>query len=160
MHTVGARESREFEGLLVSTDLWPLILMEFPERKLSDDALRGGLQAIEDLLDEARKAREKTYQVTDLTRMHELAPASQRKYAGEWMKRTHALQRTASIGGANVTPSTIVRGLVTAINWIQPAPTPTIFVATRKEAFALAAKAFDDASVRLRPEVRLRLVGR
>ena len=46
--------------------------------------------------------------------MTQLAPASQRKCVADWMARTLMLQKTVSLGGANVTPSTILRGLITS----------------------------------------------
>jgi hypothetical protein len=151
------RSSREFEGLLIGTDDWPIILMEFPERRIADTALHSALRFLEDLMGDAEKASEKTFQITDLTRMHELAGASQRKYASEWLRRTRALQCAASFGGANVTPSTILRGLITAINWVQSASTPTVFVATRKEAIAAAIEMFDHENAPLRPDLLARL---
>ena len=157
---MGIRVSRDFEGLSIATEDWPIILMDFPEHRVSDGSLEGALRHIEDLLIDAKRSHEMTYQITDISRMHELAPASQRKYAREWMKRTLSLQREASLGGANVTPSAILRGLITAVNWFQEPTTPTVFVATRKEALATAMMAFDDAHIRMPSEVRVRVTKR
>jgi hypothetical protein len=153
MGTVGARGSHEFEGLLISAERWPLILMEFPERRFADASLHRGLDCLEAMMVESKHAAEKIFIITDLTRMNELASASQRKHSGEWMGRTLSLQREATLGGANVSPSAIVRGLVTAINWFQKAPMPTVWVATRREAFVVAIKAFEQAGTRLRPDL-------
>jgi hypothetical protein len=113
---------------------WPLVLMEFPEERVPDAALRALLDHLESVEREAVKAREKGFFITDLSRVREIAPASQRKYVGEWMARTWLLQKGAGVGGANVTPSAILRGVITAIFWIKPSPTPSLFVATRSEA--------------------------
>jgi hypothetical protein len=154
VRAVGDRSSREFEGgLVIATDRWPVILMDYPEARIPDASLHEALKFHEHLMSEARRAGERVFHVTDLSRMLELAPASQRKYAGEWMGHTLALQRTASLGGANVSPSAIVRGLVTAINWFHQAPNPTVWVATRREAYAIALKAFERAGTRLRPDL-------
>jgi hypothetical protein len=148
------RGVREFEGLRVLTDDWPVVVMEFPERVVSDSALESCLLHIEKLLSAAKEGGEKTYTITDLSRMYQIAPASQRKYVADWVSRTLLLQKAASIGGANVTPSTILRGIITAINWISPPPFPSVFVATRREAFAEAIKAFDAAHAPLPAAVR------
>jgi len=150
---------REFGGLRVETDNWPIIIMEFPEQRIDDESLRGCLEYIADILRDAERGGERSYQITDLTRMRELATASQRKVVADWMKRTVGLQKIASVGGANVTPSTMLRGLITAINWFQPPPMPTVFVATRKEAWREALKALDAAHVPVMPTLRDRVLG-
>jgi hypothetical protein len=132
--------------------------MEFPAHRFTDAALDASLQFIEELLRGARDAGEMTFQVTDLSRVHKLPPESQRKCATAWVKRTWALHEAASLGGVAVTPSAIIRGLVTLVNWWHESRRPTSFVATRQEAFAMAIKAFDEGQVRLRPDLRARLV--
>jgi hypothetical protein len=154
---VDAPVVREFEGLRITTSDWPVMLMEFPEKVVPDSALHSCLAYFEQLLKRAKGAGEKTYTITDLSRMYHLAPASQRKYVAEWMASTLPLQRIASLGGANITPSTILRGLITAIYWVSPPPMPSVFVATRREAYAEAVKAFDAAGVPLRSELRAAL---
>jgi len=133
------------------------VLLEFPEERLVEGALTAALTQIEHLMRESEASGEKSYQITDFTRMHTIPPATERKFAGDWMKRTVQLQRTASVGAANVTPSTILRGLVTAVHWLQPPPTPTVFVATRKEALAAALKRLEEARVVVPPSVRLKV---
>jgi hypothetical protein len=73
------------------------------------------------------------------------------------MRRTVPLQRAASLGGANVTPSTVLRGLITAINWFQPPPMPTLYVATRREALAAAIDALNAAGTHIPHTLRDRL---
>jgi hypothetical protein len=106
---------------------------------------------------ESEKRGDRSYQVTDLSRIKELARASQRQIAADWMQRTFDLQRAASVGGANVAPSTLVRGLLTAIQWFQEAPMPTVCVATRREAFHEAVKMLDEAHVPIGQELREKL---
>jgi RecJ-like exonuclease len=150
---VDARGSHYFEGLHLAVDRWPLVLMDFPERRIADSSLHQAFGLFEELLASAQRAAERVYVITDLTRMTELAPASQRKYASDWLERTMALQRAVTLGVANVTPSVIVRGLVTALSWFKDAPVPTVWVATRREAYGAAASAFERAGTRLRPEL-------
>jgi hypothetical protein len=157
---VVARLVRTFEGIRVSTEDWPVILIEFPEEAVTESAIGDSLNYLEQLYKEGRQNRERSYTVTDLTRMRQFAPASQRKIVSEWMSRTLDLQKTVCDGGANVTPSAILRGLVTALYWFAPPPVPAIFVATRREAYAEALKAFDGAKVVLRPDLRAALTTR
>jgi hypothetical protein len=139
------RVARDFGLVRVDTSDWPVLLLEFPEHRVEDVEFRDAMTHIEHTLLEAKSLGLKSFQVTDLTRMREIAPASQRKHAADWMKRTLPIQRAASVGGANVTPSTILRGLITAIYWFQPPPMPTTFVSTRKEAMLMAVRALEEA---------------
>ena len=148
---------REWGGLRIDTRDWPVVLMDLPERRIEDSHLHEGLACLEQLLSDCGKSGTKTYQITDLTRMREVAPASQRKYAAEWTRRTLTLQRLASLGGANVTPSAILRGLITAIHWLQPPAMPTTFFATREEAYREAIRVFDAAGLPLPADVRARI---
>jgi hypothetical protein len=126
---------REFGGIRVHRTHWPIIVLEFPEKRIADTEFHDALEYVETLMRECQRSGQKSFQVTDLTRIREIAPASQRRYAGEWVKEMAPLIRVASIGGADVTPSSILRGLITAIHWIQRPPTPTAVFATRSEAY-------------------------
>jgi hypothetical protein len=96
---------------------------------------------------ECRRDRERFALVTDLGRLNQLPPASQRRFCGEWMQRTVELQGATSVGGANVTPSAITRGIVTAIFWFQKPLVPTLFFATRSEATLQAIRWLEDGRV-------------
>lgn len=148
------RSTREFDGIRIETVDWPLVVMEFPEQRVPDAALHALLGHLEAVEREAMKAREKGFFITDLTRMREIAPASQRKYVGEWIARTSPLQKAVGVGGANVTPSPLLRGVITAIFWIKPSPTPTIFVATRNEAIFRGIEMLEAAGVPISERLR------
>jgi hypothetical protein len=154
------RVVRDFQGVRVLTDDWPVILIEFPEARVPDAAIRDCLICVEELMKEAKDRFERTYTITDLTRLYEFPPASQRKHTAEWMSRTLPLQKAASLGGATVTRATMLRAFINAIHWIAPPGMPSIFVATRREAFAEAVKAFDAARMPLRGELRAALAKR
>ena len=150
---MATRRPQDFEGIRVTTDDWPIVVIEFPEERVSDAALHAMFRHLEELLREAEKAEEKIFTITDLTRMHHIAPASQRRYAGEWIQHTAMLARTASVGGAQVTPSGILRGLVTAVFWVKPPPTPSVSTATREEAIERGIELLLAANVRVPPRV-------
>jgi hypothetical protein len=151
---VVARLVRDFSGFCVSAEDWPVVLMEFPEEAVPDGALLDGLTYLEQLLKEAKQAADRPFTIVDLTRMRHLAPAKQRKCVAEWMDRTVNLQKAVALGGASVTPSTVLRGLVTAIFWIAPPKVPTVFVATRREAYERALRAYEEARIPLPLDVR------
>jgi hypothetical protein len=146
---VAAKIVRVFGGIRVETFDWPIILMEFPEDRVADDAFHEALGYIEQMMRDSASTRERSYQVTDITRVRVMPPASQRKYAAEFVTRTSHLSKMGSLGTANVTPSSILRGILTAIFWLSPAPTPTVFFATRGEAYLHAMQVLEGAGARL-----------
>jgi hypothetical protein len=156
---VVAQITRDFGGIRIETVNWPIILMEFPEKRVEDADLHQALSYIEHLMREGAAAGEKSYQVTDITRIQEIASATQRKYAAEFLKRNTALSQLSSLGTASVTPSSILRGIMTAIFWISPPPTPAVFFATRGEAYLHAIDVLERGGTRL-PQRLLDLRGR
>jgi hypothetical protein len=154
---MGPRDTCEFEGVRVDTSDWPIILVDFPPGKLQDATLRSVLGRLEELMREAERPREKVFFINDLTHMRLIPPASQRKFTGEWIQRTASLSKAASVGAAQVTPSAILRGIITAVFWFHPSPTPSVFVATREEAFSSGVRMLEEAGVLLPPRLhRLR----
>jgi hypothetical protein len=145
---------REFGGVRIDTTDWPILLMEFPEHRFADAEIHAALEAIEQLMRECREQREKCAQVTDLTRVQQLPPASQRKYSGDWLKRNNDLILAASVGGATVTPSAILRGLVTAVHWFHKPETSNEFFATRAEALRYVIQRLEQGRVSLPARVR------
>jgi hypothetical protein len=131
---MAASVEQTFAGIRVSRADWPIVVTEFPAKRVPDAALHAMLAHLEELLNEAASRKEKLYFVTDLTLMREITPANQRKFTSQWMARTATLAKSASLGAAQVTPSAILRGIFIAVFWLHPSPMPSIFVATRREA--------------------------
>ena len=148
------RVVRDFGGIRIDTTEWPIILMVMPEHRASDADVQSAVVHIEQIMLECKKDREKCVQVTDASAMTTLPTASQRKITGEWMKKTTELQREVSLGGANVTPSAIIRGIITAIHWFHKPETPVVFVATRDEGMLQAFRWFEQAKVSLPSHLR------
>jgi hypothetical protein len=140
---------RDFGGLRIDTTDWPIVLMEWPEQRVSESDFHDTLLHIEQIWSECERLGLKSYEVVDFTRMREIAPASQRKYAAEWLERNETLVKIASLGAAWVTPSPILRGVVTAITWIHKPPNPTEFFATRPQAYLHAIDRLEQARVSL-----------
>ncbi len=147
--------AREFGGARVDTTDWPIVLLEFPEQRVPDGDYEAALQYIEDVMRECQSKRLKCAQVTDISRMQQIANASQRKYAGEWLTRNTELIVATSVGGATVTPSAILRGLVTAVHWFHKPATASEFFATRDDAHRYVIGLLETARVSLPERVRL-----
>jgi hypothetical protein len=148
-----ARAECQFGHIRVARVNWPIVLIEFPEKRVTDADLHAVLEYIESLFNEAVKNREKFFVITDLTVMREITPANQRQFTAEWIKRTGPLSRAASVGGATVTPSAILRGIITALYWLQPSPSPTYAVATRHDGMLKGIEMLEEASVLLSPRL-------
>jgi hypothetical protein len=146
-------DRRNFEGVRVTTTDWPIVLVEYPPHKVSESMHMAVLGYLEDLMNEAVRRGRKLFFITDLTRMREYSPASHGKATAEWIKRTSALAKASSVGAAQVTPSAILRGLITAVFWIHRPPTPSIFVATRVEAMVRGIQMLEEAGERLPPQL-------
>jgi hypothetical protein len=145
---------RDFGGIRIETTEWPIILMVMPADRSSDADVQSAVMHLEHIMVECKKDKEKCVQVTDASAMTTLPTASQRKITGEWIKRTIQLQREVSLGGANVTPSAIIRGIITAIHWFHKPETPVVFVATRDEAMRQAIQWLEEGRVLLPPRLR------
>jgi hypothetical protein len=144
--------ARDFGGLRVDTLSWPIILLDCPEDRLPDSELDGALGWIEEIL-RGLKAGDKCAQVTDLSRVRRTPPASQRQLAGRWLTRNAELLARTSVGGGAVTPSPILRGIVTAIYWFHKPATSIEFFATRPQALRYALRLLEQAKIPLGPRV-------
>jgi hypothetical protein len=151
---MGVRDTREFEGVRVDTSDWPIVLVDFPAEKMADATLHAVLDCLEAIMRDAERANEKIFVINDLTHIRLVPPASQRKFTGEWIERTASLSKATSVGAAQVTPSAILRGIITAVFWFHPSPSPSFFVATREEAFARAVHSLREAGAELPARLR------
>jgi hypothetical protein len=142
-----------FGEIRLVTSYWPILVVEFPEKRFADEDNRALLGHFEALMNDALRTSEKLFFVTDLSLMREFAPALQRQYTGQWIKRTSDLARATSVGGAQVTPSAVLRGIITAIFWIHPPPTPAVCVATRAEAMMVGIERLEAQRVALPPRL-------
>ncbi len=153
MNPAEPRADQSFEGIRISAADWPVVLVEFPEKRVADASLHSALGHLESLMRDAASARERLFILTDIGAMREIAPASQRRYTAEWMKRVEPLSRISAVGGATVTPSSILRGILTAVFWIQPPIGTMVTAATRHEAMLKGIQALESKGVRLPPRL-------
>lgn len=92
---------------------------------------------LEQMAKELRATKEPTASILDGSRATG-ASARQREKQARWMKDNHDLLSTKSTGSAFVISSRIIRGILTAIFWVQKPPGPYVIVETMTEARAWA----------------------
>lgn len=76
--------------------------------------------------------KQKNVTIFDATRSTD-TNAQQRRKQADWLKAHAGLLRTYSLGSAFVITSPLVRGVLTAILWLQPMPAPHTVVGTYAE---------------------------
>ena len=79
------------------------------------------------------------------------ASAGQRRLVGEHLKRFESHDVTYNQGSALIVPNTFVRGLVTAVFWLNPPSFPNQCFATTEDAREWATQRLGAAGVRLPP---------
>ena len=129
------RGVRYFGGITIDCTAWPVLVWQSPPRRVSDGATADALGWLEELW-RSTPTGSKSFTLADLSTMREAAPASQRKFAADFMHRNRELQARASVGGAIVATSALVRGVLTAVFWLERSTLPMRLVATREEALA------------------------
>lgn len=81
--------------------------------------------------------------VVDGTARGGSVPSSQRRMQAEWMKANEKTLKAVTLCTVFVINSSIVRGILTAIFWIQPIPTPYKIYPTQKGALHYAQELVD-----------------
>ncbi len=126
--------------------------MEMPEGSVNDDAVHGALTHLERIMAQT-PAETRFFQVTDLSRMTRFAPASQRRYASEWSRRTAELAVRSRLGGVVVAPSPMLRAILCAVSWSKGAKGPSRITSTRAEGFLQGIYALEIAHPPLAPHL-------
>jgi hypothetical protein len=113
-----------------STSLSPLVLVTCPAHF--------EVASVKSVLDayttEVIEARRPFTLVVDATPISELPTAIVRRAITDWMKRVEVLGEQYMLGMAMVTSSSIVRGAMTAVNWIVPPRVPMTYEPTLEAA--------------------------
>jgi len=113
--------------ILVDAKHWPLLLLRY-EGTVS-------LAEVEDCLttfDRLAVRKQRFVSVSDISRVHMPSGDVLRRYA-KWHRENQDLLRTFCLGSATIAPSALVRGILKAVNWLQPSPEPQVVVATLEE---------------------------
>ncbi len=144
---------KEFDGIRIDSRDWPLLLWESPAQRTSDAASADALAYIEQLWRKTPTAT-KSFMIIDLSLAQHGAPPSQRKLAADFMGRNVGLQRQATVGGAIVVASTLMRGVITAVFWLRPPPVQSLIVASRTEAYLRGIEALEAYLGTIPPNLR------
>ena len=107
---------------------FPLVVIRF-NGVASDAEFEGYLDR-----QSARIARDQVNAIVIDARRAGATPAKQRRRQAQWMREHAATLARWSVGTAFVIDSAMVRGLLTAILWVQPMPTPHVIVTTMEQA--------------------------
>ncbi len=91
--------------------------------------------------------KERHVLIVDSTRLTVIPSAQVRQRIKEFEDRTRQLAALKNHGSAIVMSSAIVRGAMTALRWISPAPAPNAYFATVSEAAAWCVRILHKADV-------------
>lgn len=123
---------------------FPLVVIRYVG-STSDQEFEQYLSQMEELV----LARRATNAVILDASKADAASATQRRMQAEWMKAHETTLRRYSVGNAFVITSTVVRGALTAIFWLQPPAVPSDVFSTyaAAEAWALERLAAAGAAI-------------
>jgi hypothetical protein len=112
-------------------DLAPLIVMTVHDN-LSIDDINGLFASWQEIL--ARKQRFAA--IADVRAAHGMPSAKERAHIADWTKRIEPMSIQYSLGTANVVSSSLVRGAMTAIDWLHKPKVPQMHFSNMVEACA------------------------
>ena len=127
--------------LVFSTKHWPLVVV-VPQRLDAADVAEFMAAC-----DACYARRERFASLVDLTGVSEPPSAVQRKVLSDWAAlRTVDMQR-CSVATALVVQSPVVRGALTALQWVVTSPRPVRVVATQHEGTTFLLEALAEAGI-------------
>jgi hypothetical protein len=107
---------------IIKLDDIPLTCLR-PVGQPSDEELIESLQRITRLMEDQKRAQRKLVMIVDMRKAGALS-AGQRRIASAWMKENLTAWKHVAIGSAFIIDSPIVRGVLTALLWLQPLDMP------------------------------------
>ncbi len=118
-------------AIVLDLEAFPLIVSRFPER-WDESELQTYFDAFVAVHD-----REKPFvHISDISQAENMSKAGMRKKAADFMVTERARSARLCRGSVQVASSTLLRGAITAIQWITPPPYPHAVVGTWDEAVA------------------------
>ncbi len=124
-------------GIITRADQFPLVIIEFAS-SYSDDDLMVGCAENATLL----RRGEPFVTIRDLRSLQMVPSSAQRRYFATWEREHRELIQRNCLGIANVSESRILRGVMTAIGWLTPPPTPEVMVPTIESALRWGGELF------------------
>lgn len=128
----------------VDASYWPLLIVVVPDQL---DAA-----SVADLIrrvDKLHERKEHFATLVDTTAVKTLPRASERQALAEWQNRTIEVIRRYNVITATVIENSLVRGAMTAMNWVFRPPNEQVAVATFREGLTICCDRLRAADVPL-----------
>ena len=129
--------------------LFPVVMLE-----VRDGATIPELRAMFDVLRTAGQRGKQHVTMTDSSTVRSMPDATVRRFVAEQQAEVEALYGHLVIGSAVVVGSSVVRGALTAINWIKPTRVPQVFTTTRMDALVNCIAWLEQEAVTIPADVR------
>lgn len=133
------------------TDLthFPLVTVTIPGQRVTDEEILRFIDGQREMIGR----RTKHLLLCDARAGH-VAPATQRKMFGDWLKEAEEGTRRYTAGMAVVVDNSLIRGALTAVLWVVEPACPTKIVATMDDAITFLTECGERANI---PDVRTKL---
>lgn len=136
----------------VSFDQWPLVVVSFIGQP-SDQAFAEYLGILERNLHDTLSRGLKTAILVDTTLGPLPVSTKQRQLQADWLGRLHQTLRAGCAGTGFVVQSPVVRGVMTAVMWMQELPHPYAICATYQRAESWCIQRLAEANIDIYPRV-------
>jgi hypothetical protein len=128
--------------LQVDTSRFPIVVMTVSGRVTPAD-----LQHMMDRYDALLAEGERYFNVVIQEAGADGFDAVQRKQIADWQRSREARVKEVNVGSAIVLTSALMRGALTALEWLAPPPTPQRSFSTREEAMEWARASLRQAGI-------------
>ena len=116
-------------GIRTDVSRWPLVVVTFPDRRVSDDEFRA-------FIDDQRAfvSRREPHVVIADVRHAKVISAAQRRPVAAWLAEAEPVSREFTLAMAIVVDNPMMRGGIAAVFWLKEPPVPTKAVGSMQEA--------------------------
>ena len=114
----------------------------------TDDELRARLEDYKSRLIESQRKEMRDITILEFTTSNQYSP-QQRRIQSEWNRECDELLREVELSIIFVTPSLLMRGVITAVFWVAPPPFPYVICEDVHEALARAFEICERAGPRV-----------
>lgn len=104
---------------------------------------------LDDFLAKTVAKRQPFVSIVDATQLHAMPSARARRTIADWENRHAEEGSRYNLGVAVISESALIRGAMTALQWLSPPRVPTVFVPTMEKAYAFAGERLATVGVRL-----------
>lgn len=104
---------------------------------VTDEQLKRSLDEYRDMLSTFEREQRRVISFIDMSSMGELS-AQQRRIQSDWNRSIQPLQKAVTLGLAFIAPTTVTRGMLTAVFWFAPPAAPYIICPTMADALTWA----------------------